>query len=84
MNDIQKEAKDNYANYELDVNINVNKINSIVPYAESRKPSSIVIKATINEHKAENLFYHLWDRFEDTWLIKCLEAEGYTLTKIEE
>lgn len=70
--------------FELNIEINVNKIDSITPCYERLKPSSLIIKTMMTENKAEKLFYHLWDRFEDDWLIKCLEAEGYTLTKIEE
>lgn len=70
--------------FELNIEINVNKIDSITPCYERDRPATLIIKTMMTGHKAEKLFYHLWDRFEDDWLIKCLEAEGYTLTKIED
>ena len=70
--------------YDLKLIINVNEINSIVPNYEVRKPSSQNIEVVLSESKAETLFYLLWNKFGDDWLIKCLEGEGYKMIEIEQ
>ena len=70
--------------YDLKLIINVNEINSIVPNYEVRKPSSQNIEVVLSDSKAETLFYLLWNKFGDDWLIKCLEGEGYKMIEIEQ
>ena len=70
--------------YDLKLIINVNEINSIVPNYEVIKPSSQNIEVVLSESKAETLFYLLWNKFGDDWLIKCLEGEGYKMIEIEQ